>query len=77
MLSIKRSVFFSAVTLGILASSQAMAIRVNERPPPNGMNGPSVSGFSEPFPADLKRDGVSVATAASVTFPDGSRVVVK
>jgi hypothetical protein len=73
-MSFKKSVFVAAVTVASLMSSQAFAIRVNDRPPPNGLNGPSVQGLA----AMAKQDGFPAHSSkvTSVTFPDGSRASV-
>jgi hypothetical protein len=83
-MSIKMSAVVLSMTMMALGSTQAFAVRANERPPPNGMNGPSVQGFNEarPFPGKDSDQGfpgpvTHSSSLTSVTFPDSSRVIVK
>ncbi|MBM6594657.1 hypothetical protein [Microvirga pudoricolor] len=80
----RTTIALTAMMITALGSTQAFAVRANERPPPNGMNGPSINGFDEQFPVGAKRsgDGFPASEAhfpapASVAFPDGSRLTVK
>jgi hypothetical protein len=78
-MALRKSIFLAAVTAASLFSSHAFAVRINERPPPTGMNGPSVQGLDQGLAAKGQQDGfpVHASKLTSVTFPDGSRANVQ
>jgi len=73
-MTIRKSILALTLVVSAAYATQAEAIVRTDRPPPNGMNGASVTGRTDQAPAVDR--GMSEAPKA-VVLPDGSRIVVK
>lgn len=77
-MTIKTTTTLIAVAASLLISSQAFAF-TGPRPPPTGLNGPSVNGLDKSWTGDTKQDetGIHSSELKSVTLPDGSQIDVR
>ena len=73
-MTVRKSILALTLAMSAAYATQANAIVRTDRPPPNGMNGASVTGRADQAPSVDR--GTSEAPKA-VVLPDGSRVVVK